>query len=318
MAKECELTSKTYNEIMVVPGGAKVAGEMELNQKTLGFYFTEFTAAMLALGDSATLIVAGESVTVTKKSGEIWVAGDPIFWLEATSNFTNVADGSGKLVGKAKEAAVNLAIIGHVLMKDYYPLTRGYLLGTAGVPYKITAADPLLQIYATTEVIADITRVANFNLVPTVASAGILEALMVNITSGVRTGSWANAIVGRIDYGTTGDAAGGMAAAICGEINLPGKATPGGALYCFDAEMNARENATVVGGHIVAFQKFGLWGNAAAITSFNENGYLFHIEGLGAAGAGKIFDTIGSATPTHELRIKIDAVDYFIMLQATQ
>ena len=257
MAKEIELVSKSYKEIQVVPGGAKDSGEMELHETTFGFYLTEFTAAMYALGESATLIIAGEKTKVTKRAGEVWLAGQPIYWLEATSNFSNVPDVGGKLIGKASEAASSPAVIGYVLMKDYYPNARGFIFGTDSVPVRIIADDPLLEIYATTAVIAGTTRVGNINLVPTVATAGVLEALMVNITSAVRTGIWTNAIVGRIDFGTLGDAAGGMAAAICAEMNLPGKATPGGALYCLDLEINARANATVVPGHTVAFQKFG-------------------------------------------------------------
>ena len=316
MAKEIELVSKSYKEIQVVPAAAKDSGEMELNESTLGFYLTEFTAAMLALGESATLIVEAENTKVTKKAGEIWVAGQPIYWLEATSNFSNVPDVGSKIVGKASEAATSPAVIGYVLMKDYYPNARGFIIGTGAIPVKIIADDPLLKIYATTAVIAGTTRVGNINLVPTVATAGVLEALRVNITSAVRTGEWTNAIVGRIDYGALGDAAGGMAAAICAEMNLPGKVNAGGAMYCLDLEMNAQENGTVVSGHTVAFQKFGLWGDATAITSFITNGYFMDIQGVAsvtdgffeevAVTAGVVFDAC--------LKIKIGNADYFIGL----
>jgi len=192
-------------------------------------------------------------------------------------------------------------------------------LGDANLALPIKVAErPMVSINGTCVLATGTIREMEINYTQTVATAGVIEALRVNITSAVRTGSWTNAIVGRINYGTLGDAAGGMASAIVGEMNIPGKATPGGAMYCFEAVMNTPANATVVAGHTVAFMKFALDGDGTAKTSFNTSGYLFDIQGLGAAGAGLIFDTIGSATPTHELRIKIDAVDYFIMLQATQ
>ncbi len=146
MAKEIELVSKSYKEIQVVPGGAKDSGEMELHETTFGFYLTEFTAAMYALGESATLIIAGEKTKVTKRAGEVWLAGQPIYWLEATSNFSNVPDVGGKLIGKASEAASSPAVIGYVLMKDYYPNARGFIFGTDSVPVRIIADDPLLEI----------------------------------------------------------------------------------------------------------------------------------------------------------------------------
>ena len=68
----------------------------------------------------------------------------------------------------------------------------------------------------------------------------------------------------------------------------------------------------------VSFQWFQVSGDGTALANFLDTGSFFEITGMGAAAAGNIFDTIGSVTPTHELRIKIDGVNYFIMLQATQ
>ena len=316
MAKEMELTAKTYEQIRVTPAGVKLSGEMQLNQKTYGFYLTAFTAAMLALTEDATFITKAESVKVVKAAGSVWVAGDPVFWIEASDHFTNVDDGSGYLVGKATEAATSPAVIGYVNLRDYYPTQRGMQIGTSGVPYKIAASDPILSAFATSIATAGIVRAAEINLVPTVATSAILEALMVNITSAIRTGSWANAITGRIDYGTAGDAAGGMAASICAEMNLPGKATPGGALYCFDAEMNARANGTVVPGHTVAFMKFGLWGDATAITSFITNGYFLDIQGVASVTDGFFEEITVTAAQVFDacLRIKVGSANYFIGL----
>ena len=66
MSKEMELTGKTYKQIQVTPAGVKLVGEMQLSQKTLGFYLSAFTAKMLAAAEVATLITEAESVKVTK------------------------------------------------------------------------------------------------------------------------------------------------------------------------------------------------------------------------------------------------------------
>jgi len=192
-------------------------------------------------------------------------------------------------------------------------------LGDANVSLPIKVAErPMINVDATCALATGTIRAAEINYTQTVATTGAIEALRVNIDTEVQTGSWANAIVGRIDYGAAGDARTGMAAAICAEVSLPAKTTPGGQIFCFDAEINAPTSATVATAHYTGFMNFGLWGNATAVTSFCTNGYLFALQGVDAAGAGLIFDTIGSATPTHELRIMINSTPYFIMLQATQ
>ncbi len=314
---ECELTSKTYEEIRVVPGGTKVMGDIELFGSTYGFFLDTFNAAEYAAGESATLIRKAENVKVTKIAGVVWVAGDPIFWLSASENFTNVDNGSGVKVGVAYQAAENADIVGYINFSDHFDLSRGLHIGTNAVPYIMAASDPIFELYTTSPVESGTIRSAIINLVPTgVAGAMILEALYVNITSGVRTGSWANAIVGRIDFGALGDAAGGMAASIVGEMNLPGKTTPGGALYCFDAEMNARVSATVAPGHTVAFMKMGLWGDSTAKTSFITNGYFMDIQGVTSVTDGFFEEISVTAAQVFDacLRIKVGSANYFIGL----
>ena len=68
---ECEVMSKTYKQIQVVPGAAKVIGEVELNQKVHGFYISAFTTAMLALNENATLISEAEIVKVVKQPEQL-------------------------------------------------------------------------------------------------------------------------------------------------------------------------------------------------------------------------------------------------------
>lgn len=148
----------------------------------------------------------------------------------------------------------------------------------------------------------------------------IREALYVTVNSAYTTGDWTNAIVGRIAYTSAGNANGGMAAAVCGEMYLPGAAQSGGAYYAIDAELGCPENFTCAGNKDlpVAFMKFGVWGNATAVDSFEATGYLFHLDGV-ADTSGGLFDATDVDDPdfTHALKINISGVDYFIGLSTS-
>jgi len=142
----------------------------------------------------------------------------------------------------------------------------------------------------------------------------INEVLRVTYKSEYYTGDWVNAIVGRIDYGDAGDARGGMAAAICAEMNMPAKAynSIGGPCYSLDCEFNCPADF-VAGDRInypIAFMKFGLWGDASG--QFDDEGYLFHVDGL-EAGSGHVL-----SENSQTLRINIGGTDKYIYLSSTE
>jgi len=142
----------------------------------------------------------------------------------------------------------------------------------------------------------------------------INETLRVSLESEYYTGDWSNAIVGRIDYGDAGDARGGMAAAICAEMNMPAKsyASIGGPCYSLDCEFNcptsfvAGDRAT----YPIAFLKFGLWGGAKG--QFDDEGYVFHADGL-TAGAGHVL-----SANSRTLRVNIGGTDKYLYLSDTE
>ena len=142
----------------------------------------------------------------------------------------------------------------------------------------------------------------------------ITEVLRVSLDSEYYTGDWVNAIVGRIDFGTAGDARGGMAAAICAEMNMPAKsyASIGGPCYSLDCEFNC-PTGFVAGDRVtypIAFLKFGAWGGAVA--QFDDEGYIFHTDGL-TAGAGNIL-----SANSRTLRVNIEGADKYIYLSDTE
>lgn len=142
----------------------------------------------------------------------------------------------------------------------------------------------------------------------------ITEVMKVILNSEYTTGDWVNAILGRIDYGSAGDATGGMAAAICAEVNLPAKscASGSGAIYPLDCEIEAPTSYVSDGNPNtpVAFMKFGLWGSAA--TQVDSGGYFFHTAGL-TAGAGNIL-SLNSRT----LKVDIEGTARYIYLSDTE
>lgn len=113
MAKECELLSKSYEEVRVVPAAAASAGEVLTYDEVLGFHLVDFSATQVAAGESATLIVKAEKCKVIKNSGETWAPGEAVYWDPTNSWFTNVA-GVLDLVGHIIEAAASAATVGYI------------------------------------------------------------------------------------------------------------------------------------------------------------------------------------------------------------
>jgi len=197
-------------------------------------------------------------------------------------------------------------------------IENGLGLGVIGTPMALTNATHAVSIF--TNDVAETGTVRAAEITHTVGVTDlstIREALYVNIDSAYTTGDWTNAIVGRINYTAPGKADGGMAAAICGEMSMPGAAQTGGAYYCIDAELECPASFTCAANAAlpVAFMKFGVWGDATAVDSFEAGGYLFHIDGI-ADTANGLFDATDVDDPdfTHALKINIGGTDYFIGL----
>lgn len=114
MAKECELFSKTYEEMRVVPAAAAVAGEVVTYNDTLGFHLVDHTAAQVAASESAALIIKAEKCKVIKNAGETWAPGEVVYWDAGNSWFSNVA-GVLDVAGIIIEAAAAAATVGYIM-----------------------------------------------------------------------------------------------------------------------------------------------------------------------------------------------------------
>lgn len=113
MAKECELLSKSYEEIRVVPAAAAVAGEVLTYSEATGFHLVDHSAAQVAAGESAALIIKADRCKVIKNSGETWTPGEAVYWDAANSRFSNVA-GALVLCGVVLEDAASAAVVGYI------------------------------------------------------------------------------------------------------------------------------------------------------------------------------------------------------------
>ncbi len=281
--KEMELTSKTYEQIQVTPAGAKLTGEMQLSEKTYGFYLTAFTAAMLALNEDATLITKAESVKVVKAAGSIWVAGQPIFWIEASGNYTNVDDGSGYLVGKAQVAATSPAVIGYVNFRDYYPTQRGMQIGTSSIPYKIAADDPIFSAYILNTVGAGTVDGVKYVMTQDIAAAsGYVKAMRVHLESNVKVPGSGHAIYGKIDLKTNGHAH-GMVACVGAELQMPNSSAPRGSFYAMESQIGIPASGSWGSAGPLAFHKITVNASGAALARFEAAGFLFDITGVAEA-----------------------------------
>ncbi len=143
----------------------------------------------------------------------------------------------------------------------------------------------------------------------TAASTGnIVEAFRSAISANVKTGAWANAIVGSINYSTSG-AAHGMAAAIAAEMIPPNGSLSRGALYALDVVFGCGASSTWNSAGPVAFMRFDNWGTKA---HFSANAFFFHLVGETGATGGLL--SLNSRT----LRVRIGSTTKYLYLSDTE
>jgi len=295
-----------YKSIKVVPSGVKLIGEMDTYNNTIGFHMTAFDATMLAAGESSTLITDAERVKVVKNAGEVWTAGDPIYWIEASDEFSNVAGTGSQLIGKATQGALTAAVIGFVWFTDQSPIQRGLSLGTSGTPLIIVAADPMLELYVTSATVGNIESMIVDTVLTGVGSTGGRARFQLNTEAVL--GGWCNALKALVDFGATG-AVSGLASAFCAEMVMPTTAPGGGNYVSLEAEMVFPAGAGV--GSRTGYIYCNVQGADKA--TFQGAGYFAIIDNAGDASDGLFYSTNNGTTDAW-LRVSINSVDYYIMM----
>jgi len=296
---EIELMSKSYKQIQIVPGAARALYEMDLEQKSHGFYMTAFTAAMLALGESATFITEAEITKVTKTAGQTWIAGDWIYWDEAASSFTNIPASDLFCIGKAQKAAQNAATSGFVALQDnYHPIQ----LGTTALPVTIVAGR-VVDIHVTSS------QAGGGNTEPFVVETILTGATatggraLFKVSSEVNLGGWINALKGILDLGVAGQVQ-GLGSGFCAELVMPSGGLDRGTLTVLELELVAAGTGPAAHPTSLIYAEI----TGAQRAEFNTNGYFLNFHGE-AEGSGALFDTdITGDTPTGGLRILVNNV----------
>jgi hypothetical protein len=150
---------------------------------------------------------------------------------------------------------------------------RSYLLFSDGLSW-ITQNTELFRHKTSSRTIGvDILSHIHLTQDAVVIGTGQTEVFRAELTSDVKTGAWANALVGSINYSSTG-AAHGMAAAVAAEMIPPDGSLSRGALFCADFAMGPGDSSSWGSAGPVAFMNFQNWGTQAY---FDDNAYWFRM-----------------------------------------
>lgn len=148
----------------------------------------------------------------------------------------------------------------------------------------------------------------DFALTATGVGASV-DGAKFSATTEAALGTYANAINGKLDFGTAGRVT-GLGGAICGELDL-GPGTTQGSYAVFEAELIAPASASL--GTRTSF--FSLNASGANVAAVDTGGFLFDLNGL-TANTGKLFRSglSQAVTAAARLRCQVGGTTYYIPL----
>jgi hypothetical protein len=189
------------------------------------------------------------------------------------------------------------------------------VVGTSGAKYTLASATSRSVSSYTTSSFATAGTISSVTVNQTMTGASATNSAEVAqfvLTTAVKLGQWANAVVGKVDMTTAGYSA-GIVGAVCAEVDFPSGGITGGSgqYHCFEAELNL---AGATGGVPMSFLNMNVWG--ANKTEFDTYGYIFDIQGVADHATTKVFQASNNTT-THALRIRINDTAYYILLSDT-
>ena len=157
----------------------------------------------------------------------------------------------------------------------------------------------------------DTSTATTFALTTTGAGASV-DGSIFSTTTAVALGTYANALNGKLNFGSAGSAT-GLGGAICAELDL-GAGTSSGSYCCFEGEMILGTSAST--GTRTSFFSLNLSG--AGKTAFDSNGFLFDLNGL-TAGASNLFASNAKTgiAMTNTLKCQIGGTTYYIALHTS-
>lgn len=134
------------------------------------------------------------------------------------------------------------------------------------------------------------------------------------MTTNVALGGWANALKGEVTWGATGRVT-GLGSAILAEMKMSA-GTSSGSYAPLEVELVMPTNA--VTGTRTSFMSLNVSGAAAGV--FDDNGFLFDVNGLTGSDAGHLFDELSELTNAAiqaRLRINVNGTAWYIGLSDT-
>lgn len=211
----------------------------------------------------------------------------------------------------ATAAEIN-AIAGGGLSAAELGVLDGVTAGTA-------AASKALVVSATKELAWSITAAGVGTVTPldfALTANGVgaeVDGAKFGAATEVALGDYANALNGKLDFGTAGRVT-GLGGAICAELDL-GPGTTQGSYACFEAELNCPASGSL--GTRTSFMSLNAWG--ANVAAVDTGAFLFDLNGLTAA-SGKLFNSGLSqvVTAAARLRCKVGSTTYYIPLCAAE
>ena len=185
-------------------------------------------------------------------------------------------------------------------------------IGLTGAKKTLVTGVPEIAVWSTSALTSGTQDVVKIDFTQTAAQqTGYIKGIRCTMTSDVKTPGSFNAIKGIVDFSTNGYAW-GDAAPLASELTMPNSVASHGTYYGMDMQISIGASSNWESAGPCAFIKFGLLGTPL---EFEEEGYLFHLTGFGAATAGEIFDVCTADAASHALKILINTTPYYIMLQ---
>ena len=181
-------------------------------------------------------------------------------------------------------------------------------MGTSGSPQSYTAGSPIFEIYATSSN-ATSTNAEPFYVKSTMTGTGGYGGRSrFHAYTNVALGSNFMGLKSYTEFGSSGSCT-GLATGFCSEIKMPNAAV-GGTYYAIELEYVAGGTSTE------ATNRGWIYMNNTgdANGDFDDNGFLFKLDGL-TADSGHLYDTSASAaTGDATLKIQIGSTTKYILL----
>ena len=196
-----------------------------------------------------------------------------------------------------------------------YFTTTGYNMGSSGSEISYTAGTPLFSLYATNAGTTSTNAEPFYVYSIMTGTGGYGGRARFHTYTNAALATNAMALKAYMEYGDSGSVT-GLSAAFCAEIKTPNAALGGGNYYPLELEYVAGGTSTVSATLTGRVGWMYMNNTGDDDGDFDDNGCLMNINGL-TVGTGHLFQANTAAAATHALRIMVNGVAYYVMLNDT-